>query len=454
MTSRPLTRPTGLARLLGVGDLALIVVGAVIGSGIFLVPAPVLRDVGGSVPLAFVVWTLGGVLSVLGALTYGELGASRPEAGGLYVYIRDGFGPYLAFIYGWALFFMIGSGSVATLAVAFASYLGEIVEVPPLATPLVAGAAIVVTAILNIRGTRRSADVQNVAALIKSGAVVAVSILLLAAARSPAVVLAEATSTTNHGVSLSGIGIAVVAVLWAYEGWQYVTFSAGEAKDPQRTFPRGIVTGTVVVVLIYLLANLAYVRVLGAQRAAASPRIAAEAVGVVFGPVASKVIAGAILISMFSAAHAITLTSTRVFYAMARDGVFFRSLGTIHPRFGTPAVAVAAFSGWGIVLAASGTFEQLLTYVVFTGWIFFALGAASLIIDRRKRPDAHRPFQVPGYPWTPLLFVIAAALIVVSTLAGQPRRAAVGLLIVATAVPAYWIWRRPTHRSSTGGESS
>ncbi len=235
-----------------------------------------------------------------------------------------------------------------------------------------------------------------------------------------------------------------------------MTFSAGEAANPERTFPRGILAGTAVVVIVYLLANIGYVHALGAERASASERIAAEAVGAVFGPLASRVVAAAILVSMFSAANAIVLTSSRVFFAMARDGVFFGSLARIHPRFGTPAVAVAATSAWATLLAASGTFEQLLTYAVFAGWIFYALGAASLFVDRRRRPGAPRPFRVPGYPWTPLAFVASAALIVVSTLVTQPGRAAVGLLVVATGIPAYWIWRHPARAPipATSGEKA
>jgi basic amino acid/polyamine antiporter, APA family len=445
MEPRPST--AGLARVLGLRDLVLITVGTVIGSGIFLVPAVVLRSSGGSAAAAFTVWIIGGVLSILGALTFGELGASRPEAGGLYAYIRDGFGRHMAFVYGWTLFFVIGSGSVATLAVAFASYLREIVDLGPGAAPFVAGAVVAVIGSLNVLGTRESANVQNLSTALKIGAVIAMAVLLLLS--SGAAPPSNGSLSAAPSVTLAGVGIAVVAVLWAYEGWQYVTFSAGEARDPQRTFPLGIVVGTSVVVGIYLLANLGYIHVLGAARAAQSERIAAEAVGAVFGPLASKLIAGVVLVSMFSAANALILTSSRVFFAMARDGLFFRSLAGVHPRFGTPAVAVAATSAWSIVLAATGTFEQLLTYAIFSAWIFNALGAASLLVDRRQRPDAVRPFRVPGYPWTPLAFIASAALIVLNTIATQPGRAAVGLLIVATGIPAYWLWRRPGTPPST-----
>jgi APA family basic amino acid/polyamine antiporter len=437
--------------MLGLRDLVFIGIGAVIGSGIFIVPASVLRSVGGSVSAALSVWVIGGILSILGALSYGELGASRPEAGGLYVYLRENFGKHTAFVYGWSNFFVIVTGSVATLAVAFSAYLKEFVAVSPLGATLAALLMIAVIGVLNVLGTRESANVQSLTTAVKVTAVIAMAILLLVSAQA-APVEGAAVAAPSGAVSLGAIGVAVISVLWAYEGWQYVTFSAGETRDPQRVFPRGIILSAVAVMAVYLLANLGYLQALGAVRAAQSERIAAEAVGAVFGPIASKLIAAVVLVSMFSAANALILTASRVFFAMARDGVFVTALGRVHPRFGTPHVAVAATAAWSMVLAASGTFEQLLTYAVFSSWLFYGLGAASLFVDRRKRPDAPRPFRVPGYPWTPLAFVASAALIVLNTIATQPSRAAVGLLIVATGIPAYWLWRRPGQ--STGGSAS
>jgi len=429
-----------LERVLRPVDLVLLVVGAVIGSGIFVVPAAVLRQTGGGLGLALLVWLLAGALSVMGALTYGELAASNPEAGGLYVYLRDAFGPFLAFLYGWALFFVMGSGSVATLAVAFSSYLGQIVPLGPGTARAVAVALIAVVAAINATGTRHSAGVQNWTTGLKVGAILAMSALLVARGRG----LPGARLWPEAGDSglLAGVGLAMVGVLWAYEGWQYATFSAGETLDPQRNFPRGILVGTALLVGIYLLANVAYVAALGPERAAGSERIAAEAVGAILGPGAGKLIALAILVSMFSAANAITLTAPRVYFAMARDGVFFGRLAEIHPSWGTPALSIVVSSGWAAVLAASGSFEQLLTYVIFTGWVFYALGAASLFCYRRRFPDADRPYSVPGYPWTPLLFVLSAAGIVLSTVVGQPGRALVGIGIVLLGAPAFWVWRR------------
>lgn len=442
---------TSLSRTLTFRDLVLLIVGTVIGSGIFLVPGPVLRDVHEHVGLALAVWIVGGGLSLLGALSYGELGAMKPQAGGLYVYIRDSFGRPMAFIYGWALFFMISSGSVATLAVAFSTYLGQIVTLTPIAAKVIAIAMIAVVAALNVVGTRKSANVQNIATAIKVLAILAMAAVLLFLRKSAP---AAAGTMEANGSLMSGFGVAMISVLWAYEGWQYSTFSAGETIEPQRNFPRAFLVGTVSLIVIYLVANLGYIAALGSSGAAASDRVAADAMSVVLGPFFAKLIAVAILISMFSAANGLTLTSPRVYYAMANDGVFFRKLAEVHPRFRTPAFAVIAGSVWAAVLAASGTFEQLLTYVVFTGWIFYALGAAAVFVYRRREPGTPRPYRVPGYPFTPLLFVIAAGALVLNTIFAQPLRALVGIGLVITGVPAYLIWQSRTSRSRAATTTS
>jgi len=431
-----------LARVLTLRDLVLIVVGTTIGSGIFTVPGAVLRQSGSDLGVALAVWVVGSVLALLGALTFGELGAMLPDAGGSYVYVREAFGALPAFLLGWTLFLAINTGSTATLAVAFANYLGELVPLGPLAYKLASVAMIAVVTAVNIRGVRQAATVQNWSTALKVGAIFALAIagfLMGDGLHRPDTRL---FTTPITAASLSAAGVGLLGVLWAYEGWQNVTNSAGEAADPQRTFARGIGIGTAALVVIYLTANAGYVAAVGASGVSASDRIAADVVHTLFGPAAAKLVTLVILVSIFSAANGLALTGPRMYFAMARDGVFLRALAEVHPRFGTPARAVAVSAAWAALLALSGTFEQLFTYVVFASWIFAALAAASVFVLRRRRPDAPRPFRVPGYPWTPALFIAAAAAVVVNTVIARPVQALIGLAIVATGVPVYFLWRR------------
>jgi basic amino acid/polyamine antiporter, APA family len=429
-----------LERVLGPWDLVLMIIGTVIGSGIFLVPGTVIKSVGNSVPLAAMVWLAGGVLSLLGALTYGELSAMRPRAGGLYVYIRDCFGALPAFLFGWTFFLVISAGTVATLAVAFANYVGEFIPLSPWFAKGVSVLLILFVTVVNIRGTRQSANLTNVTTVFKVTIIVALGIILWTGGTHP---LFDEETGNSHSVSgLSGVGAALISVLWAYEGWQYVTFSAGETINPQRTFPLAFLVGTITLIAIYLLANAGYVAALGAAGVADSSRVAASALAVVVGSGASKLVGIVILVSMFSAANAIMLAAPRVYYAMAEDGLFFRSLARIHPTYGTPAFAIGVAGSWSALLAAIGSFEQLLTFVVFIGWIFYALAASSVFVYRRREPNALRIYRVPGYPLTPLIFIVAAAALVANTIATQPLRAGIGIGIVSVGVPAYVFWRR------------
>lgn len=429
-----------LPRIYGTRDVVLLTLGGVIGSGIFIVPASVLKATGGALMPALFVWIVGGVLSLLGAFTYAELGAMKPQAGGLYVYIRDAFGDFAAFLYGWALFGVISTATVATLAVAFAGYLGQFIELSPFAAKAVAVTVIMVSMALNVTSTRRSANVQNLSTLIKVGAIIVMSALFLAMGHGYS---EAAPANPPEGMNLLlAMGTAMIGVLWAYEGWQYVNCAAGEVADPQRTFARSLVIGTLSLMGLYLLANIGYVAALGYARSMESERIAAEAVTAVLGGNAGKLIAAVILVSMFSAAHATVMTATRVYFAMAQDGLFFKPLAEIHPRYNTPAIAVIASCTWAAVLAASGTFEELLTYVVYTGWIFYALAGAAIFHYRRKHPDLPRPFRTPGYPWSPILFLVSAAVIVLNTLWVQPKESLIGTAIVLTGVPAYLFWRK------------
>ncbi|HEX9166363.1 MAG TPA: amino acid permease [Gemmatimonadales bacterium] len=431
-----------LARTIGRRDLALLVIGSVIGSGIFLVPGGVLGKSGGSVGVAMLVWLMGGVLSLLGALTYSELGAMNPGSGGLYLYVRDAFGRLTAFLYGWTVFFVIQAGTVATLAVASSAYLEQFVVLGPTGRKAVSLTLIALLTWLNVRGTRISVTALNAATILKVAALVFLIVTLPLAGAGLGQVEVWWPEDFSPAL-LQGAGLAMVSVLWAYEGWQYATFVAGEVVEPQRNLPAGLAFGTLALVAIYVFANLAYVSALGPAGVAGSNRVAAEAMQATLGPGAAALIAIPIIISMASAAHGVMLTMPRVYFAMARDGVFFRRLGEIHPTYGTPAAAVVGGGAVAAVPAMLGTFEQLLNYVVFVGWIFYALGAASIFVFRRTMPDAPRPFRVPGYPWTPLLFILSAAAIVLNTIVSQPlRQTVVGLGVVALGLPAYWFWRR------------
>jgi len=395
----------------------------------------------GSGGMALIAWTAGGVLSLLGALTFAELGASNPDSGGMYAYVKRAFGPLLAFLYGWTMFLVIGSGSLATLTAAFPRYLGVFIPLSPAASSAAAIVMIAVVTAINVRGTRQSADVQIASTVLKAAAIVLLSAILVAKSGSGA----HSGTWWPERISFSamtGVATAMIGVLWAYEGWQYVTFSAGETLDPQRIFGRGIVVGTSLLIGIYVIANVGYFSVLGVDGVAASSRVASDAATAVLGPPAGRLVAAVILISIFSAANGLTLTLPRLFFAMARDRLFFAQLATIHPRFGTPAAAIVATAVWSSALVLSGSFEQLLTYVVFMSWIWFALGALTIFVFRRRDPHAHRAFRTPGYPVTPVVFILAALWIAANTVVAQPMESGIGLGLAFVGVPAYLVWRR------------
>jgi basic amino acid/polyamine antiporter, APA family len=441
-----------LIKTLRLRDLILLIIGSVIGSGIFLVPGPILRQAHQSVGVASLVWIAGGILSLLGALTYGELAAMRPASGGLYVYIREGFGSLPAFLYGWAMFLAISSGTIASLAVAFSTYLGAVVPINPLAGKVVAVGVIAVITVVNVWGTRRSSDLQNYTTLIKVLLIITISAILLVLGRSysdfPAALWTEPVSASL----LSRFGLAMIAVLWAYEGWQFVTYCAGETVNPQKDFPRALGSSVVFLAGVYLLANLAYLAALGPARAAESETIAATSIATVLGPSAAKLVALTILVSVFSAINSVSLTAPRVFFAMASDGLFFRKLAEVHHRFHTPAFAIVLLGVWSAVLSCMGKFQELVNYTMFVAWIFYGLGAASVFPYRRRYSGLPRPYRVPGYPWTPLLFVVAAAALVFNVIVSTPRNAGIGLGIVALGLPAYAAWKLRESKNATRQE--
>jgi APA family basic amino acid/polyamine antiporter len=439
-----------LIRTLRLRDILLLFIGSVIGSGIFLTPGLILKQVHGSVGLAMLVWIAGGVMSLLGALTYAELAAANPEAGGLYCFIRDGFGRLPAFLYGWCLFLVISSATIAALARAFARYLSEVIPLSTFQSNAAAMAMIAVVAIVNVRGTRQSSDLQNWTTLIKGGLVVLLSMVLLALGKHAGEIPASA-GTSLSGIALfSSFSLAMIAVLWAYEGWQFGTYSAGEVLEPQKVFPRAFLLGSLLLMGLYVVAVLGYLVALGPARASESEAIAATAVSAVLGPWAGKIVALTILISVFSATNSVVLTAPRVFYAMAKDNLFFKTLAEVHPKFHTPAAAIIVLCAWSAVLTFAGKFSELIDGVVFIGWIFYGLSGAAIFPLRAKLQRDGRakdlPYRVPGYPWTPIVFLIAAAAVVGNAIylatkdPNQFRHVLAALILLALGVPAYFSW--------------
>ncbi len=440
-----------LVRTLRLRDLLLLFIGSVIGSGIFRTPGPILRQVGGSVGLSLLVWVVGGVLSLLGALTYAELAAANPEAGGLYCYIRDGFGHLSAFLYGWCLFLVIASGSVAALARAFSEYLARVLPISPAGQTFSAVVMIGIVTAVNVWGTRKSSDLQNWTTLVKMGVIIILSALLLVLGHNYGHI-PYAVGIALHGLGAwSSFGLAMITVLWAYEGWQFGTYSAGEVVDPQKAFPRAFLMGSLILVALYLLAVFAYLFALGPHDMALTDTIAATAVRTVLGPWAGKIVALTILISTFSAANSVILTAPRVFYAMANDRLFFRKLAEVHPRFKTPAAAIVGLGVWSAVLVCAGelgSFSALIGGVIFIGWIFYGLAAAAIFPFRRALAGRPIPYRVPGYPWTPMLFVLAAAAIVGNAVylafrdPSQFKNLAAAIVLFLIGLPAYFFWRK------------
>lgn len=445
----------GLVRSLGAWDAASIVVGTVIGSGIFLVPSTMAGAVG-SPGMVLLVFVVGGLLSMAGALTYAELGAAMPDAGGEYVYLREAYGPMWGFLYGWTQFWVAKSGSVATLATAFFYYLANFW--PALETPLwsatlpLAGATMQISsgqilamglilslAWVNYFGVKVGGRVQTSVTALKIG-------LILAIVGASAILgggqAANLASTARHQGGISGFFVALVAALWAYDGWNNLNMASGEVENPGKNIPRALIFGVLTVMSIYLVTNVAYFYVLPAQAVADSNRVASDVVKAFLGDAGGSAVAVAAMISIFAALNGSVLSGARIPYAMARDGYFFAALGKVHHQHRSPHVSILALSVWSALLVLSGSYEQLFTYVIFSSWILYGMSAATVFVLRRKRPDLLRPHHAIGYPVVPLLFVAGAALLVAMTLKDSPRESLMGLGLIALGLPFYWIWRK------------
>jgi len=439
----PLTTVSGqpsLVRALGLWECTAIVMGIMIGSAIFIVPAEVTREVG-SERAALCVWIISGLLSLFGALSFAELAGMFPQAGGQYVYLREAYGHLVSFLCGWTFFLAVQSGGISTVAVGFAQYLAEFFPISPGQQKLAGSLAIVVLTAINYRGVREAGWVQSVLTGAKVGAMVALVALGYALVHGPVSGTVRLPTPSGWGF-LSSFGVAMVAALWAYDGWNNGTFAADEVKNPERNIPSGLILGTAAVVVIYILLNLVYYHVLPLVTVAQSPRVAAEAGTRLFGRAGAHWVTLAIIVAMLGCVNGMILAGARVYYAMARDGLFFRWCGNVHPKFRTPHLSLLFQAAWAILLVLLGTYEQLFTFVIFAGWIFYALAALGVIVLRRTRPHLPRPYRVSGYPFVPAVFVVAAAAFILNTVFARPLESGVGAGIVALGVPAYLLWKR------------
>lgn len=436
----------GYARRIGTFDGTMMVMGGIIGAGIFINPSVVAQRTPGA-GVALGAWVVGGAIALAGALCFAELGARHPHAGGGYAYLRDAYGPLAGFLYGWTLLLIMATGAIAAVAVTFARYLAVLVGAPPAAvTPIALGAILLLSAI-NYLGVRPGAITQNIFTLLKLAALV----LLVAAGllAAPAAAAIAPASVAPDALQLVGaVGIALIPILFSYGGWQQTNFVAEEMIEPERSLPRALVLGVLGVVIVYLLANYAYLRQLGHAGLAASTAPAADVLRQTLGRTGGTLVTAGIAASTFGFLNLVILVSPRVYQAMAADGAFLPALARLHPRYRTPGGALLFQAAWAVLLTLSGTYGQLLDYVVFGDWIFFGLTAATLFTFRRREQDSHGAprFRTPGYPLVPALFVLAAAAVVLSSVLSNPRNAAFGSLLIALGVPAYFYFRRTSNR--------
>jgi APA family basic amino acid/polyamine antiporter len=457
MIDQPAPEQIVLKRELDIWSAAAIVVGTVIGSGIFLVPATMVRNVGSPLKV-FGVWIAGGLLSLFGALSYAELAAALPEAGGEYVYLREAYGPLWAFLYGWTQTWVAKSGSIATLATGFFIYLANfrpelaqvwtIVPLPlgeagrPLEIrygQLLAIGVIGLLALINYFGVRAGGNLQVAATLVKVGLIAAIIVIGLGSGHG---------ATANYRATIPALGgvtgffAALVAALWAYDGWNNVTMVASEVRRPQQTLPLALLAGTLAVIGIYLLANLAYFYVLAATTVASTDRVASEMMRRILGAPGAAAVSLAAMISIFAALNGSLLSGSRVPFAMARDGFFFRRVAFVHPEHRTPSVSILLLSAWASLLVLSGRYDQLYTYVIFASAILYGMATAAVLVLRRKRPDLPRPYRTVGYPAVPIAFVLGIGCLIVSTLRNSPRESLLGLALIVLGLPFYFYWKR------------
>ena len=468
-----LAEKPALIRGLSLLDCLLLLVGGIIGSSIFLTA----KDIAGVLPnpLLFLgVWVLGALISLFACFAFAEMGAMFPDSGGQYVFMREAYGDLVAFLYGWTMFAVVNGGSIAALSVASASYLGLVV--PALSSEHVvlklgvftltrvdvfALVSILFVTWVNVVGLRQGAMLQNLATWAKFAAMAAFILLgftigkgswsHFTMAGSGTIIGSGTTGSAasvglmaglSAGHLLSAFGVALIAVFWAYDGWIYITWVSGEIKDPQRNIPRGMLLGVVAVAVIYVAMNMTYVYAMPVTEIAQHDTIAHAAATMLFSPGAAIWLSALIAVSCFGAMASCALSGARIYYAMAKDGIFFPKMGEVHPRWKTPAFALIGQGVWGAVLTLSGRYDQLYTYVMFMMVLSYTLGVGCLFIFRWKRPELPRPYRCTGYPWLPALYILIGTVWTINTIWQRPKEALAGTLIVLIGVPGYLYWKR------------
>jgi len=437
-----------LPRRLGVWSAAAILVGSTIGSGIFRVPSVVAGDVRtvGSIAL---LWILGALVALFGALTIAELAVMFPQSGGIYVFLREAYGPLPAFLFGWTELLVIRPSALGAIAMLFAEYVEEFVPMSGTGVRMVAAAAILGLAAANIRSVAWGAAVQNLSTIAKVAALVALAGL--------AFLLGDGSTGAFAGpiemqpASWGGFGVALIAVLWAYDGWADLTFVGGEVRDPSRTLPRALLGGTLAVAVIYLVVNAAYLYLLPIQEMAGRPLVGADAARRICGEGGAAVVAAMVLMSAFGALNGSMMTGPRIFFAMADDGLFFRPIARVHRAWQTPWAAIALAAALGIGYVSVRTFEQLADAFILGIWPFYALAVGAVFILRKRRPGVARAYRTVGYPVVPAVFLIASLLILGNALVEQPASTAVGFGIILAGVPVYFLWRVMQQRAGPVG---
>jgi APA family basic amino acid/polyamine antiporter len=439
-------------RALGPFDATMLVVGGIIGGGIFINPHVVAQRLS-SGRLVLAAWVVGGAIALAGAFAFAELASLFPATGGEYVYLKEAYHPSIAFLFGWASLLMIQGGGLAAVAITFAQYAVRLAGGDsPAVVPLAVGSIVVVAAI-NYVGVKPGSVLLNLLVLAKLGALaILIGGGLWLGHRHPAPPLSS--DAPAGGAGLLAFGAALIPILFTYGGWQSANIVSEEMRDSRRTLPKALMAGTAIVIAVYLLANFVYLSALTREGLAATATPAADAVRAIFGPGADRLISAAIAVSAFGFLDLTLLAPTRIYYAMAKDGLFFDGLARLHPRFQTPGLAILLQAAWGIVLVLTGTFADLVDSVVFGDWIFFGLTGAAIFIFRRRIPAGRREpgaFRTPGYPFVPALFVGAAAAAVASAILSNPRRSAIGTLLLATGVPVYFFYAKKMRNASRTG---